>query len=299
MRVLGGRGGRNVAPSYYMSIYIQAVNVQTNKSANSRQPVLQAYSIPTGQIKSSDGIPNVTYTPSLSPDGNIMYFSSLPIADWDNNIMMNITAINIADQNEIWTTSMHVGIPGYTLSANVAVSPDGKTVFAKVLGRNLNQDYTVAINAATGATQWEFSSGSVTVPNPDGKSDTYTSSMFYSGTAPLMISDDSTTLYISSNDGTMYALNTVSGKLIWSFRSSKSIGTTAILSGTSKKPYIYFGSDDGSIYMLNAKTGEQIDSYLTGGMVASSPAVKESRGNTTLFIGSDDGNLYAFSTTPC
>jgi outer membrane protein assembly factor BamB len=98
----------------------------------------------------------------------------------------------------------------------------------------------------------------------------------------------------------MYALNTVTGRLVWSFRSSQPIRTTAILSGTATKtPYIYFGSGDRSIYMLNAKTGERIDSYFTEGMVSSSPAVKEFRGNTTLFVGSDDGNLYAFSTTPC
>ena len=269
-----------------------------NYHVNESRPFLQAYSIPTGQIESSDGIPNVTYTPSISPDGKIMYFSTLPFNS-EKAQMVNITAINIADQNEIWTTSMH-SIPGFTASANVAVSPDGRTVFAKVLGSNLHQDYTVAINATNGATHWEFSSGSVTIGDTNANVEKYAASVFQSSTAPLMISDDSTTLYVSSNDGTMYALNTVSGKLIWSFRSSKSIRTTAILSGTSTNtPYIYFGSNDRSIYMLNAKTGELIDSYFTEGMVASSPAVKESRGNTTLFIGSDDGNMYAFSTTPC
>lgn len=266
------------------------------KASSRGQPFLQAYNIPTGQMKGSAGIPNVTYTPSISPDGKIMYYSSLP---FNSGVNMNITAINIADQNEIWTASVH-STPGFTASANVVVSPDGKTVFAKVLGLNLNQDYTVAINATTGTTHWDFSSGSVTVGNQNGDVHTFVSSMFYSSTAPLMISGDSTTLYVSSNDGTLYALNAVTGKLIWSFRSSQSIRTRAILSGTgTNTPYIYFGSDDRSIYMLNAKTGERIDSYFTEGMVASSPAVKESRGNTTLFIGSDDGNLYAFSTTPC
>ncbi len=105
-------------------------------------------------------------------------------------------------------------------------------------------------------------------------------------------------VYAGSQDKNVYALDALSGKLIWKFATGGSIeDSPAVADGL-----VYIESDDGYVYCLNAQPwGTQLahlrrqqpalhlrqpDAYLftrrVGGMV---------------YIGSLDGNLYALTRT--
>lgn len=78
------------------------------------------------------------------------------------------------------------------------------------------------------------------------------------------------------------------GKHVWKFRTGGEIGS----SPSAFKNMVYFGSRDGFVYCLNAKTGEVIWRYKTGDEIASASTVYEKK----LFTGSYDGYLYCIDT---
>lgn len=92
-------------------------------------------------------------------------------------------------------------------------------------------------------------------------------------------------VYISSQDGKVYALDTQSGALKWSFTTQATIESSPVV----VKGMIYFGSDDLNVYALDAITGALKWSYTTGSIVESSPAVA----NGIVYVGSYDQKLYA------
>ena len=110
------------------------------------------------------------------------------------------------------------------------------------------------------------------------------------------------TVYIGSTDGTMYALDAVTGASKWQFSTngqtqqtpgpgnSQIWSTAAVADGV-----VYFGvyyanpSSNGDVYALDAVTGNPKWKFHTNGVVESSPTVV----NGVVYIGSFDNNLYA------
>jgi outer membrane protein assembly factor BamB len=92
-------------------------------------------------------------------------------------------------------------------------------------------------------------------------------------------------VYAGSNDGYVYARDTATGHLLWRTALGDWITSTPAVSGGK----VYVGSGDRRVYALDALTGAIVWSHLTGGSVESSPAVSDG----TVYVGSDDGKVYA------
>jgi len=85
-------------------------------------------------------------------------------------------------------------------------------------------------------------------------------------TAPVVVDG---VVYAGSDDGSLYALNADSGKLLWSFATGDEIHSIpAVVDGS-----IYVGSNDNHLYALDAFTGDELWRYDTGDWVQRAPAV--------------------------
>ena len=98
------------------------------------------------------------------------------------------------------------------------------------------------------------------------------------------------TVYITSEDHNLYALNPATGTVKWSFATGSAIAASPAVNmdGT-----IYVGSWDGKLYALtdNGSSYALKWWYATGGAINSSPVI--SADGTTVYVGSMDQNLYA------
>ena len=145
-----------------------------------------------------------------------------------------------------------------------------------------------AVDLATGAEKWKFTTGSAVVSSP-------------------AVSGNS--IYFESYDGCFYALDTATGKLDWKFETGGERRFAArhlhglqpeaetmpdpwdffLSSPAVWKGAVYFGSGDGNVYALDAASGGLKWKFHTGDVVHSSPAIADG----TLYIGSWDGYMYA------
>ena len=100
------------------------------------------------------------------------------------------------------------------------------------------------------------------------------------------------TVYISSSDSTVYALDTTYGDLKWKFEILDEKGQRHEKLWTSPVVHdgvVYVSTFDGHIYALSAETGELDWSFESEAGFASSPVIYED----TIFLGSFDRHLYA------
>src|SRR2546426_773779 len=112
--------------------------------------------------------------------------------------------------------------------------------------------------------------------------------------------DNEGTLYIAANDGVLYALDTKSGKVKWSFDGVARAGyrTYAIFSSVAIGPdrTIYFGGKNGDLYAVRERTAlfgtnaETVWSYRLGPGIQSSPLLTN---DGTVYIGDERGTFHA------
>ena len=116
--------------------------------------------------------------------------------------------------------------------------------------------------------------------------------------APVI--DNKGTLYIGGNDGNLYALDTKTGKVKWTFDGVARSGyrTYAIFSSVAIGPdrTLYFGGKNGMLYAIREKrgffrTGPEVQwRYKLGPGVQSSPLLAA---DGTIYIGDERGTLHA------
>jgi outer membrane protein assembly factor BamB len=116
--------------------------------------------------------------------------------------------------------------------------------------------------------------------------------------APVI--DNEGTLYIGGNDGILYALDTKTGKVKWTFDGVARAGyrTYAIFSSVAIGPdrTIYFGGKNGDLYALRERAGafrttvEVLWRYRLGPGIQSSPLLAA---DGTVYIGDEKGTLHA------
>lgn len=122
----------------------------------------------------------------------------------------------------------------------------------------------------------------------------------YVDSSPAVVND---IVYISSEDGNIYALNATDGAKLWNYVTSAEVhvypfpaSSPAVITGV-----VYVGSYGNNVFALNATSGEEIWNYTTGGIAISSPAVARGvlyvgGGNTVYALGVYA--LNASSTSP-
>jgi eukaryotic-like serine/threonine-protein kinase len=92
------------------------------------------------------------------------------------------------------------------------------------------------------------------------------------------------TLYFSSVDSTLYALDPRNGWVIWRFR----LGKPSISSPCLADDYVFVGAADGFIYAVETRSSKEIWRFRTEHQVNGSPVIYKD----SLYCGSVDGNLY-------
>ena len=96
------------------------------------------------------------------------------------------------------------------------------------------------------------------------------------------------TLYFSSLDGNMYAVDSKTGKKKWSFSGKFTSSTPAI----AEDGTLYNCSEDGNLYALNGKTGKLLWKFKSGGSNRYSPTIGA---NKKVYFTSTNGLLYAIN----
>jgi outer membrane protein assembly factor BamB len=95
-------------------------------------------------------------------------------------------------------------------------------------------------------------------------------------------------VYVGSNDGSLYALSTATGKLRWSYATGGPITSSPAV--TDNRVFVY--SSGGVFYALNATTGQLLWKRSIGADSDSSPVTA----GDNVYVGTYyDGNLYAFN----
>lgn len=92
------------------------------------------------------------------------------------------------------------------------------------------------------------------------------------------------TVFFSSLDGMVYALDAKTGWVIWRYR----MGKGSISSPCQVGNFLFIGSADGNVYGLDAGNGREIWRFETEHQVSGSPVIYQDR----LYCGSADGWLY-------
>lgn len=218
------------------------------------------------------------------------------IGSWDHNFY----ALNAYSGNELWS---------FTTEGLVDTSPcvyNGAVYVSSNVGGGVSTFY--ALNASTGSEIWRTRDFIMSSP-------TIVEGIVYMAQYPSVVAFNATDgneiwrTYIGNNLGTsapavlngvvyksvqsggnsiygsIYALDDLTGNIIWSHATEGSIDSSPCVANN----LVFVGSDDSKIYALDAIVGTEIWNYTTGGEVNSSPATHDG----LVYVGSSDKNLYA------
>ena len=105
------------------------------------------------------------------------------------------------------------------------------------------------------------------------------------GYAPVLIVKD--TLYYSTSNGKVMALDRASGKVKWTRDGVQGVATGFAF----YRGLLVYGESQGALQILDASTGQQVGEYKTGRGVTSAPALDEKTGD--VYFLSASATLYA------
>ncbi|GEM_PF-1061375 len=105
-------------------------------------------------------------------------------------------------------------------------------------------------------------------------------------TPGLTIGSDGT-VYVGSDDFSVYALDGKSGAQRWKF-TTEGIVMSSVAVGEDGT--VYFGSGDKKVYAVESSSGMKRWEFVTGGMVRGSPSIGS---DGTVYVGSEDKKVYA------
>ena len=132
---------------------------------------------------------------------------------------------------------------------------------------------TIAMDADTGKVRWRVRMGPAE-------------------SSPLVVGK---LVYVGDWRGKVYALNTRTGRTVWSYQTGNKVKDGLAYAGGK----VYFGSYDSHVYALNARTGKLVwkagaqQRLGSRGTFYSTPAVAYDR----VYIGSTDSKVYSFGAT--
>lgn len=235
----------------------------------------------------------------------------------DSTKIIDSVSIKKADGSYFTSSEIEVDIKGFavdiTVPFNTTLNPI--TPYFTIIGKTISpasgvpQDFTVPVV--------------YTVTAEDGSTATYTVTV-HLGPAPPIV-------YVGSSDNNFYALNALTGTLIWKYAGTASFAYssatysngTVYVGGIDNYVYafdasngnikwknliaytgiesdavyvngtVYVGTNDDYLYALDANNGQEKWKYLTGANVSASPTVL----NNVVYFGSSDGKLYALNAS--
>jgi outer membrane protein assembly factor BamB len=97
---------------------------------------------------------------------------------------------------------------------------------------------------------------------------------------------DGNRLILGGRDKLVHAIDTASGKGVWTFATRARVDSSPIVAGGR----VYVGSGDGRLYILDSTSGKKLCEFDTGAGISASPAIAGGR----VAVGAEDGRLYVF-----
>jgi outer membrane protein assembly factor BamB len=98
-------------------------------------------------------------------------------------------------------------------------------------------------------------------------------------------------LYVGSDDGSVYDMNSNTGAVVWKTKLSGSVKGAPVVDAATG--LVFVGDSSGAITALSTANGQITWSFGTGGPVTATPSLY----NGIVYVGSTDGNAYALSET--
>jgi outer membrane protein assembly factor BamB len=123
--------------------------------------------------------------------------------------------------------------------------------------------------ASPNAPKWHFSTGGIVKSSPT-------------------LSGDGKTLYVGSEDGSVYAINTANGQKVWSVSLGGTIDASPLL--TSDGSAVIVPTVSGTIYSLKTSDGSTLWTYPYQGAITGSLTL--SSDNTTVYAAESNGTMY-------
>lgn len=167
-----------------------------------------------------------------------------------------LLAFDVTKGNVLWETQLNRSKRFRDIDSNIAVA--GKDLY--VSGYD---DKLYRIEQSTGAIRWNYDAGGFTAP---------------------LISDG--TIFYSSSNGKVIAINEVDGKTLWTFPVKSGIGGTPVLYGSE----IAVGESNGRVVFLNRTTGKLVGAFEPGRGVFSPLLVDEAQ--KRIFFISNESRAY-------
>ena len=118
---------------------------------------------------------------------------------------------------------------------NPPTKPEPVSEVNPPLGKSAAGNESKAENKKAGTVLWEFETGDEVLSSP--------------------VVGIKNTLYIGSNDNKYYALDCISGKKKWEFKTGQFLGTTYAFPSITTNETVIVGTIDGHIYALNENNG--------------------------------------------
>jgi outer membrane protein assembly factor BamB len=227
--------------------------------------ILYAVSAADGSVVWKRSFPGFCTFASPTIQADVVYETFIPTpCDYGNRSRPGfVAALRASDGKELWRYSG----PG---SESTVLIHDGTMYF----GSWDHHLYALAINGRRPRLRWRFLAGGELNSSPA-----------YAGG----------TIYIGSDDDSVYAVNARTGRLRWRYATSSPFGTRETFYATPTVAYgrVYIGNTDGTLYALDSRTGRVLWTQHAGTYVYSAAAVW----NGTVYVGSYDGNVYAFDAS--
>jgi outer membrane protein assembly factor BamB len=223
-----------------------------------------------------------------------------------------VAALDATTGDELWRTRLD-----FAIYSAITVTPDSIFVAGKVPGYQLDEGIIASLDRDTGGVQWQAIVGD---EQPDTREYIYSTpavdhgrGVLYVGvnqvgtialdtrsghelwrspygnySSPLIAED---VVIIGGIEGTLYALNSATGDLTWSFHTGAPIFSSAAVSGG----LVCFPSTNGVFYALDVVTGDVVWELAGAGGIAS-PAIVDDVIYAASALGidqRDSGSLYA------
>ena len=167
----------------------------------------------------------------------------------------------------------------YNTSATVTASPLVTDSGLVIVGSC--DSYIYALDRNTGKLVWKISTGGPVLASASKVGHRIPAGVDTSGKP----TSRSASVLIGSSDGKLYAIEEVSGQIIWTFTSDGPLTAAPVLYGDR----LYLTNRSGSIYALQPATGRQLWAQRIPGSIAHSPAVDDQR----LYVGATEGGVFA------
>lgn len=236
-----------------------------------------------GRLAAIDSVTGATVW-SFKPKPATPLFSSVAVAD---------SVVYVAQYKRLYALDAQTGEKLWKFKTKGLALPGplvvGSTIYFCCFDNNL-----YAVNTDTGKKRWKLNIGDSDTPPVYDNGTVYVSSMDPASNQSFLLALDSETgqekwriqrpastawgngiaisdglLYIASNDGRLYAINTETRDVVWSYQGGASAWSRpAIANGV-----VYIGNQDEYLHALNGSTGELLWKFKAEASVAADPIV--------------------------